>query len=540
MQKILNVSSVNHQYIEPRNESELMHKQLIAGLDVAVYLCDKDGFITMFNDAAVQLWGRVPEIGKDLWCGSWRIYNTDGSEMPLNACPMAVTLKTGIPIAGQDIIVERPDGVRRNILPHPKPLFNSEGEIVGAMNMLLDITEQMKTKKDLKGTEQHIEGLNNSLEQKVIESNRMIEEVEDYAIIFMDREGNIQNWNKGAEKIKGYKEEEILGKNFRIFYMQEDRDRGLPEQLIAEAVMTGRAAHEGWRLTKYGEKFWGSIVITALHDELNNVIGFTKLTRNLTERKLAEDKLQQNASELEAQNKELEQFTYLASHDMKEPLRKIILYNNLLRDSLGTKLEPRSQNYLERSLHAANRMQRLIEDLLTYSKTSLYNEEHEKVDLNTIVADVVDFYNEKLEDASADVKIGSLPVVNGISFQLRQLFDNIISNAIKYRKSDVDLLITIDSELVSGSHLAGKDINTANTFYKISVADNGMGFSEEYSQKVFELFQRLVTKEQYSGNGIGLSICKKIMQNHKGFIEAISTEGEGATFNIYLPKAKNG
>src|ERR1700749_4069322 len=154
----------------------------------------------------------------------------------------------------------------------------------------------------------------------------MIEEIEDYAILMLDRDGIICNWNKGAEKIKGYREEEAVGKHFRIFYRQEDRDAGLPEQLIERAVREGKAIHEGWRQRKDGSVFWGSIVITALHNPEGQVIGFSKVTRDLTDKKRSEDRLRQYSRQLEAQNKELQQFAYAAAHDLKEPLRKIQVY----------------------------------------------------------------------------------------------------------------------------------------------------------------------------------------------------------------------
>jgi PAS domain S-box-containing protein len=433
------------------------------------------------------------------------------------------------------------------------PHIDETGNVKGYVAMLNDITEKKMMETALKQkNELEMEVIEKKIQERIVDIekkkeqlqeseeryHKMIEEVEDYAIILMDKDGYIQNWNKGAEKIKGYKEEEIIGKNFRLFYRDEDRKSGLPERLIAEAIDTGRAAHEGWRVTKTGEKFWGSVVITALHDAENNIVGFTKLTRNLTERKLADDKLKQNAAELEAQNKELEQFAYLASHDMKEPLRKIILYNNLIKDTLGGEANDKILSYLERTQKAATRMQRLIEDLLSYSKTSFFNEGFEWIDLNMLVSEVADFYSDPIQEIGGKIKIGNLPVVKGLSFQLRQLFDNIIGNAIKYRSNDRPLLINISSVLVNSGGFV--DIpDGSEHFHKISISDNGMGFSAEYSQKIFELFQRLVTKEQYSGSGIGLSICKKIVHNHKGFIDAVSKEGEGSTFNIYLPESKN-
>src|SRR5260221_9193528 len=153
--------------------------------------------------------------------------------------------------------------------------------------------------------------------------HEMIEEVEDYAILMLDSNGIIQNWNKGAQKIKGYTEDEIVGNHFRIFYPMADQEGRLPEKLMAEARKMGKAIHEGWRVRKDGRKFWGRIVITALHDEENRGTVFSKVTPDLTERNNAEERIRQYTRQLESQNKELQQFAFAAAHDMKEPLRKI-------------------------------------------------------------------------------------------------------------------------------------------------------------------------------------------------------------------------
>jgi len=180
----------------------------------------------------------------------------------------------------------------------------------------------------------------------------MVEEVEDYAILMLDSQGIIRNWNKGARKIKGYTEAEIVGNHFRVFYTKEDRDAGLPEKLIDEATRMGRAVHEGWRVRKDGTTFWGSIVITALHDRGDRVIGFSKVTRDLTARKVAEDKLVRYARQLETQNMELHQFAYAAAHDMKEPLRKVQFYYSAIKEEGVETLSKRQRDYLQRSADA--------------------------------------------------------------------------------------------------------------------------------------------------------------------------------------------
>ena len=521
-------------------------RQLVQRLPAAIYTTDIEGFVTMFNKAAVQLWGREPELLKDKWCGSWKIYRKDGQELPLDECPMAIALRERKPIYGHDIVIERPDGSRRHIMPHPQPIFDQAGNLSGAVNMLVDIT-------DLKLSEKALRELAATLEKKIIERttdlgqkieelrkseeryHKMIDEVEDYAILLMDRSGIIQNWNRGAEKIKGYKDHEIVGKNFRIFYLPEDQNRGLPDQLIAEASFRGKALHEGWRVRKDGSVFWGSIVITALHDSENNIVGFSKVTRDLTERKMSEDKIRQYNHQLEFQNRELEQFAYAAAHDMKEPLRKIRFYINLVFDSSGHLLPEKERDYLRRSMNAASRMQTLIDDLLTYSKTSAQEIEYKKVDLGKVIAEIELTHYDTIKDIKAEIETGNLPVINGVPFQIMQLFDNLLGNALKYHHKDRRPHIRIFSEKVMGKDMDFDEVEKDREFFKISVADNGIGFDAKYAEKVFDLFQRLHDKVTYSGTGIGLALCRKIVQNHQGFISAVSEEGEGATFAVYIP-----
>lgn len=355
--------------------------------------------------------------------------------------------------------------------------------------------------------------------------HKMVEEVEDYAILLLDPNGRIMNWNKGAEKIKGYKEAEIIGRNFRIFYRPEDQERQLPEQLIQRARSTGKAIHEGWRVRKDGTTFWGSVVLTALHDDLKNVIGFSKVTRDLTERKVAEDKIQQYAKELEAQNRDLQQFAYAAAHDMKEPLRKVQFYTSSLLDGIGTQLPPKEKSYLERTVDAAHRMQGLIEDLLTYTRISGEVPPFEEVALTSLLEEVLSHHQETIESINAIIEADPLPVVPGITFQLRQLLDNLIGNALKYHHREKIPHIIIRSTFDNGKQ-------------NIIIQDNGIGFEPQNCKKIFEMFERLHGRESYPGTGIGLALCQRIVQNHHGTISATGQVGEGATFTITLPIAE--
>jgi len=507
---------------------------LIEDLPVAIYICDKEGRITFFNHAAAQLWGREPEIGKELWCGSWKIYNTDGTLLALDECPMSITLKEGFALKGKEVIVERPDGVRINVLPHPKPIFDADGNIVGAVNMLIDITEK-------RSNEQYLKELSHSLEAKVAERtltlkkseeryHKMIDEVQEYAILLLDINGNILNWNKGAQRIKGYTEKEIIGKNFRIFYLPEDREAGVPEKLIKQATEKGKAALEGWRLRKNGEQFWGSIVITALHDEQGNIIGFSKVTRDLTAMKKANDQKIQYAKELEFRNKELEQFAFIASHDLQEPLRKIKTFAILSQKSYPN--EELAKSYIDKISSAATRMSGLIKDVLAYSQLTYFDEVFKPTDLNAVLDNVLTDFELLIQERHATITNTPLPAINGIPFQLEQLFGNLISNSIKF--SNDDPLIEISSEIIINGEVKKHPLlNPAMRYLKITYTDNGIGFEPKYADQVFKLFQRLNSIEY--GNGIGLALCKKIVENHNGQITATSELNKGTTFTIFLP-----
>lgn len=406
-----------------------------------------------------------------------------------------------------------------------------------------DITDVKIARKNLQESEA-LQTKNHELKRSEDQYHRMIAEIQDYVIILLDQEGNIQNWNKGAESIKGYTAKEAIGKNFSMFYSEGDRKSGLPQQLIQIAAEKGKANHEGWRIRKDGTKFWGNIVITAIHDDNDNIVGYSKVTRDLTERKKADELLKSNADkmreknrELEAMNQELASFAYVSSHDLQEPLRKIQTFASRIVEMEEDKLSPKGKDYFQRMQNAALRMQTLIEDLLAYSRTNTAEQKFERSDLNKLLEEVKNELKETIEEKKVQIKADKLPALNVISFQIRQLFTNILSNAIKFSKEGISPVIRISVEKLKRPDIehANPDIN----YFHIAFADNGIGFDPEHRTKIFEVFQRLHGRSEYTGTGIGLAICKKIMDNHHGFITADSESEKGATFHVYLPEEKS-
>jgi len=278
-------------------QRDKVSRQLLQALPKAIYTTDARGRITFFNEAAVDFAGRPPALG-DEWCVTWKLFHLDGTPMPHNQCPMAIAIREARPVYGEEAIAERPDGSRITFAAYPTPLFDDDGTMIGAVNMLVDISEQRQT-------EQALQELNNRLEQRVLERTRVAEatfmqlhrsernfallvgSVVDYAIFMLDPQGMVTSWNAGAERIKGYSAEEIIGTHFSRFYTPEDCARGMPATVLDTARREGRYNAEGWRVRKDGSRFWASVVIDPIIDH-GALVGFAKVTRDVTERMEAE------------------------------------------------------------------------------------------------------------------------------------------------------------------------------------------------------------------------------------------------------------
>lgn len=373
---------------------------------------------------------------------------------------------------------------------------------------------------------------NEQLKKSEERYQRMTEEVQDYAILLLDKTGIILNWNKGAEKIKGYKEKEIIGKHIEIFYLPEDQKNRLPYHLINQATEHGRAIHEGYRIRKDGSIFWGSITLTALHDKNDNVIGFSKVTRDLTERKIAEDKLYKYNAELQFQNKELEQFAYVASHDLQEPLRKIQMFADLLEKNIGN--QELSNMYFGKINSSAARMTELIKAVLNYSRLSKSEQQFEETSLNDVLQNVLVDFELLIDEKKAIINYPALPVIDAIPLQINQMFSNLLGNSLKFSENVPE--ITISCQKVSHNEIPfNNNLQTDTSYLELIFSDRGIGFDQVYADKVFTIFQRLHDRFTYSGTGIGLALCKRIVENHAGYIAVKSKPKEGTSFFIYLP-----
>lgn len=916
---------------EEIKNSEARYRDLLFGLPVAVYTCNAEGYIELYNEAASELWGTKPLIGKDLWCGSWKIYKQDGSPLPLEECPMALALKQKKPISFE-ILIERPDGSRRHIIPNPQPTFDSNGNCTGAINTLIDITPQVEASRKIRESEAQFSTLVNNIQNlawmanadgwifwynqrwyeytgttqeemegwgwqavhdpkhlpkvlkkwqnaidtrkpfemtfpvrgadgkfrsfisrafplydsdgnvsrwfgthtdihehlehtQFLESNlkEVYEEMQAIlqfapdAVITIDEQGVIISWNPEAEMIFGWTKNEVIGKlltetiiperyaqrhtkgmehflqtgegpainkaiemfaitkygieipielkisatkinNSHIFigFLRDISLRKQAQETInnknAQLIEAQKLAHIGsWEWdVKLNKIEWSDELfrifdlepknfepsyesyLSYIHEEdrdflnatiqqafkdqqsynfihrissLDGTIKFIKATgkvftnkqgetirmagtaqditeqqkheaeikaseerfykifdsnpvpmslseiktnkiiyvnslfcsifgyskeeiigktskelqligpqeyervisyifgylqenrsleevkalsideteelllrlkqtdamkdfeieytnksgevfpaivsyeiirlnserytvtsyQDISERKRAEELLKKQNEQLEKMNKELQSFTYISSHDLQEPLRKIQTFAGHIVETEYENLSERGKGYFSRMHNAADRMQKLIQDLLDLSRANTFTGKFELINLNDIIESVIAELSESDNMNRAIIDVSELGQVKIIPFQFQQLFLNLFGNSLKFSKLGQPPQIKITSEIVKGRTLNFNGVKPKDTYVHISFKDSGIGFKEEFSVKIFEVFQRLHGRDQYPGTGIGLAIVKKIVENHNGFISATSELGKGTTFDIYIP-----
>lgn len=525
--------------------TNLLARDLIDSLPHRVFVKDRDGRLLICNAAQLQAWG-VPSV------------EALGGKTDLDFYPPAVAQKhregektvmeSGQPQSYEDKTINPQTGKTVWLRVTKHACRGEGGGVVGLVGICQDITEMREVEEALHRAREGVEKRVAERTAEIARERSLLRTIIDIspdAIYVKDRPGHKIMANPAELKYMGCKcEADAVGKtDFEIYPEELARGYAADDQAVIES---GKPVlnREEKVVSPNGQVQWVLSSKIPLRDADGAVTGLVGMGRDITERRQAEELLRESEAKLrdftvrlERSNRELQDFAYVASHDLQEPLRKIIVFGDRLKQRNAEKLDPDSLNYLDRMQQAGARMQNLINDLLSYSRVTSKAQGFAKVDLAQVAAGVVDDLEGRIETVHGRVELGTLPVIEAEPLQMRQLLQNLIGNALKFRRPDVPPCVKVAAEVVTPA-----DGSPNRKVCQLTVSDNGIGFEEKHADKIFELFQRLHSRNEYEGTGMGLAIVRKIALHHGGDVVARGKPGEGATFVVTLPAthAQNG
>jgi len=357
-----------------------------------------------------------------------------------------------------------------------------------------------------------------------------------FHVYVKDMEGRYLLDNASHRRYLGVRDiNEVKGRTPADFFQSELA--AIYEEVDRKVMATGESVlnHEEPAVDREGNFCWFSTSKVPLYDIDEKMVGLVCLSANITDSKHANEKLRHFAAQMERSNQELQEFASVASHDLQEPLRKILAFGDRLKLKCGDSLGEQGRDYLARIQDAATRMRTLISDILTLSRVTSVNRPFVEVDLLQVAKGVVSDLELLIEQTGASVEVGFLPAIEADPAQMRQILQNLLSNALKFHAAGHKPIVSISAKILDVNDYQLLGALPGSEVCQIMVTDNGIGFSAEYAEKIFALFQRLHSRDQYEGTGIGLAVCRKITDRHGGSIMAKSSDGDGATFIVTLP-----
>lgn len=484
-------------------EKEQSHLRFLDELALAVFAIDAAGKPFYANKCAAKILGKgiLPSTDKDKLSELYAVYLSDSNKLYPNTEMPILKALNGQSSYIDNMEIHRPDG-NIPLEVWSSPILDKTGKVIYAIAVFNDISNR--------------KSLENEIRKKEIFLDSIIENIPNMLFVKDAKELRFIRFNKAGEELLGYKREDMIGKNDYDFFPKEqadfftEKDRAvlengklldIPEEMIK---------------TKYkGERILHTKKIP-IFDEAGQPLYLLGISEDITEKKKADDALEQRTRELARSNTDLEQFAYVASHDLQEPLRTVSSYVQLIERRYEDKLDEEAKEFIKFAVDGVNRMQNLISALLQYSRVSTRGQEPSPTNIADVVEAVKQNLHEAIIESKATITTDELPVIKADEAQMIQLFQNLIGNALKF-KGDEDPQIRISAKKQDGLWL-------------FSIKDNGIGIPKEDLERIFVIFQRLHTREEYKGTGIGLAVCKKIVERHGGKIWAESEEGKGTTF----------
>jgi PAS domain S-box-containing protein len=392
------------------------------------------------------------------------------------------------------------------------PIYDKSGNLIGAIESVRDMTEHRLAEEMIRKSE---------------EQYRMLVDTMSDGLIVRDKNGRISFVNDRLCRLWGASKDEIINQRMEDFL--DEANRAAFDEEMEKRRKGIYAPYEIAWTRKDGRKVTTIMAPRIIVDARGEFAGSFSVVTDITDRKRAEGALARQALELARSNSELEQFAYVASHDLQEPLRKIQAFGERLNAKCADAISDQGLDYLKRMQNAAKRMQVLINDLLSFSRVTTRASSFTPLNLKRVVREVLLDMDFRIEQTRGRVEVGDLPVIEGDPTQMLQLFLNLIGNALKFQREGVAPVVKIRSEIYRDNRKKG------GAFCRIFVEDNGIGFDEAYAERIFGVFQRLHGRGVYEGTGIGLAVCRKIVERHGGSIQANSTPDQGSVFTITLP-----